>query len=61
MPCIQVHLPSLNEVGWAELLLDTRIGLGSNTSRKTMDPLGDEVTALTPDLPQVHFGCEAES
>lgn len=34
MACIQGHPPSLNEVGWAELLLDKRIGLGSNVSAR---------------------------
>lgn len=57
---------------WAELLLDKRIGLGSTISarrpeeqlvygRKTVDPLGEEVTALRPDLSHIYFGCEAES
>lgn len=29
--------------------------------RKTVDPLGEEVTALMPDLSHIYFGCEAES
>lgn len=60
MPCVQVYQPSLNEVDWAELLLDTRTGLGFQHScmytrvrvaygGKAMGP--DEVTVLTsPDL-----------
>lgn len=72
MVCIQGHLPNLNEVAWTELLLGKRIGLGSNVSacrpeeqlaygRKAVDPLGEEVTALTSDLSHIYFGCEAES
>lgn len=26
-----------------------------------LDPLGEEVTALTSDLSHIYFGCEAES